>query len=113
MNANGAARWAKLMVETLDDSKIHMTDDQRIRPSINTFLAYFFDKYALDFDFSYSPVFGDTNPPVKRKINFMNMTSEAIEALTVAELREALVNRGVDASVYPGKKELVNKALNM
>lgn len=113
MNSKGAARWAKLMVETLDDSNIHMTEDPRVRPSINTFLAYFFDKYALDFEFSYSHVFGDTNPSVKRKINFMNMTSEAIDALTETELREALVGRGVDASVYRGKKELVNKALNM
>ena len=67
----------------------------------------------MEFEFSYSHVFGDTNPSVKRKINFMNMTSEAIEALTETELREALVGRGVDASVYRGKKELVNKALNM
>ncbi len=113
MNDKGAARWVKLMVETLDDSAIHMTADTRVRPSINTFLTHFLRKYAADFRFKTSSVFGETNPPVIRKINFMNMTSEAIEALTEIELRDALVGRGVDTSEYHNKKELVNKALIM
>ena len=113
MNEKGAAHWAKLMVETLDDTAVHMTSDPRVRTSLNTFLAYFFDKYATDFNFKYDSVFGATNPAVTRKINFMNMTSDAVEALTETELREALVGRGVDLSEYRGKKELVSKALNM
>ncbi len=113
MNEKGAARWASLMVATLNDSAIHMTEDARVRPSINTFLTYFLGKYAKEFGFKPSSVFGSTNPPVKFKVNFMNMTSDAIEALTETELREALVGRGVDASKYRGKKELVNKALEM
>jgi len=113
MNEKGAAHWAKLMVDTLDDTQIHMTDDPRVRPSINTFLAYFFDKYAVDFNFKHNSVFGETNQPVVRKINFMNMTSEAIDALSETDLRAALVGRGVDTSKFTDKKELVTKALNM
>ena len=90
-----------------------MTADPRVRPGINTFLTHFLRKYAEDFQFKTSSLFGETNPPVIRKINFMNMTSEAIEALTVTELRDALAGRGVDPSRYHDKKELVNKALNM
>ncbi len=113
MTEKGAALWAKLMVETLDDSAIHMTTDPRVRPSLNTFLTFFFDKYATDYNFKTDRMFGETNPAVTRKINFLNMTSDAIEALTETELRDALVGRGVDMSEYRGKKELVSKALNM
>jgi len=110
MTEKGAERWTKLMLETLDTSAQHMTDDPRVRPALNTFLSYFMGKYAQEFAFENKSVFGDTNPPVRRKINFMNMTTEAIEALGEAELREALEALGVDASQYPGKPELVNKA---
>lgn len=113
MNEKGAKRWVKLMAEALDDSEIHMTDDARVRPSINTFLTHFFGKYATEFNFSNLETFGDTNPPVKHKINFMNMTSDAIEALPESDLKEALVGRGVDISTYRDKTELVNKALSL
>jgi len=113
MNEKGAKRWVKLMVEGLDNSGIHMTDDARVRPSINTFLAHFFDKYATEFNFSNLETFGDTNPPVRRKINFMNMTSDAIETLPENDLKEALVGRGVDVSMYGDKADLVNKALSL
>jgi len=113
MNEKGAKRWVKLMVEALDDSENYMTDDARVRPSINTFLTHFFGKYATEFNFSNLETFGDTNPPVKHKINFMNMTSDAIEALPESDLKEALVGRGVDVSMYRDKSELVNKALSL
>jgi len=113
MNDKGAVRWVKLMVETLDDSAIHMTSDPRVRTSLNTFLSYFFDKYAADFDFGSGLVFGETNPPLTRKVNFMSMTSDAIEALGETELRVALVGRGVDEKKYQDKKQLLNKALSM
>lgn len=111
MNDKGAERWAKLMVETLNDTAQHMTNDERVRPSINTFLAHFFGKYAEEFKFSNDAMFGKTNAAFVRKINFMNMTTEAIEALSEEELKEALVGRGVDISKYPDKPALVNKAL--
>jgi truncated hemoglobin YjbI len=111
MTDKGAALWTKLMLESLEASKAHMTDDPRVRPAINTFLSYFMGKYAQEFAFENKSVFGDTNPAVKRKINFLKMTTEAIEALTEDELRAALEDNGVDASQYPGKQELVNKAL--
>ncbi len=41
------------------------------------------------------------------------MTSDAIEALTETELKEALIGRGVDVSNYQDKTELVNKALSL
>lgn len=113
MNNKGAQRWVKLMVEALDASDNHMTDDPRVRLSLNTFLTHFFGKYANDFGFENRETFGDINPPLKRKINFMNMTSDAIEALPEDELREALVGRGVDVNGYQNREELVSKALNM
>ena len=113
MNNKGAERWMKLMLETLNVSSEYMTGDKRVRISINTFLTYFFGKYAEEFKFSNTAIFGNTNPPVKRKINFLNMTSDAIEALTESELKEALILRGVDVSTYKNKTDLVNKALRL
>jgi truncated hemoglobin YjbI len=113
MNKKGAKRWSQLMIDTLDHSTQHITDDPRIRPGINTFLTHFMSKYSQEFTFENRSMFGPTNPPVKRKIDFLKMTTEAIEALPEAELGEALEERGVDVSKYNGKKELVNKALMM
>ena len=113
MNEKGAARWSQLMVDTLDASEQHMTDDPRVRPSINTFLTHFMGKYAEEFAFENHSVFGATNPPIKRKINFLKMSADAIEALTETELRDALEERGVNASIYSNKDALVNKALMM
>ncbi len=113
MNDKGAERWSQLMIGTLDASTQHTNSDSRIRPSINTFLTHFMGKYSQEFAFENRAVFGPTNPPFKRKINFLNMTTEAIEALTETELSEALEERGVDVSKYTGKEELVSKALMM
>ena len=113
MNEKGAERWSRLMVDTLEDSAQHMTDDPRVRPSINTFLTHFMGKYSQEFAFENCSVFGATNPAIVRKINFLRMTTEAIGALTENELREALKDRGVDVSKYGGKEDLVNKALMM
>lgn len=113
MNDKGAQRWSQLMLDTLDASAEHMTDDPRIRTSINTFLSHFMAKYSEDFGFENRSFFGDTNPQFKQKINFLKMSKEAIEALTENELRNALIERGFDAGNYVGKDELVNKALMM
>jgi hypothetical protein len=113
LDEKGAKRWVKLMVDALNASDNHMTDDPRVRPSLNTFLTHFFSKYASDFGFETRETFGDINPPLKRKTNFMNMTSDAIEALSEDELKEALISRGVDVTEYQNKEELVNKALNL
>lgn len=111
MNDAGAQRWVKLMCETLDASDDLMTDDPRVRTSINTFLSYFMTKYADDFDFEDRHVFGETNPPLKRRVNFMKMTEESIATLSEQELSEALAEHGVDVSQYQSKEALVNKAL--
>ena len=113
MNEKGAKRWVKLMVEALDDSQIHMTDDPRVRAGINTFLTHFFGKYADEFNFKNCETFGDTNSPFKRKINFMNMTIDAVEALSEAELKVGLIGRGIDITQYRDKRDLVNKALSL
>ena len=113
MNEKGAKRWVKLMVETLDDSADHMTQDTRVRTSINTFLTHFFAKYATEFNFENRETFGATNPPMRQKINFMNMTSDAIEAMSETELKEALLDRGVDIVDFHDKMQLVNKALSL
>ncbi|WP_417415284.1 hypothetical protein [Hoeflea sp.] len=111
MNERGAARWTRLMVETLGACENHMTADPRVRPALNTFLDHFMGKYAREFAFENTSVFGELNPPVRRKINFLKMTAEAIEALGEDELRAALEENGVDTSKYPGKQELIDKAL--
>ena len=113
MNDRGAARWIELMVETLNDPDIDYTDDERVRPAINTFLDFFVGKYAKEFDFEVTSVFGETNPPLKRRINFMNMSSDQVEALTKEEIIDELEARGVDVSEYTGKQALVNKALSL
>lgn len=113
MNEEGAGRWVSLMVEALDASADLMTEDARVRPGINTFLAHFFDRYATEFKFRNLETFGDTNPPYKVKVNFMNMSAEAIDAMSEEDLREALTGRGVDVSTYPDKQALVSKALSL
>lgn len=113
MNEKGAERWSRLMIETLDSSAQYMTEDPRVRPSINTFMTHFMSKYSQEFAFENRSVFGATNPLIKRRINFLKMTSAAIEALTETELSVALEESGVDVSKYNGKEALVNKALMM
>ena len=113
MDEKGAKRWVKLMVEALKDTQHLMTADPRVRPSLNTFLTHFFAKYATDFGFKNIETFGDINPSLRRKINFMNMTTIAIEALTEEELRAALIDRGLDLPKNYTKAYLVQKALNL
>jgi len=113
MNDKGAERWSRLMLATLDASSGLLTGDPRVRTSINTFLAHFMTKYADEFAFENRSYFGETNGPFKRKINFMKMTEQAIEALSEDELSTALAERGVDISMYEGKDALVSKALMM
>lgn len=111
MNDKGAQRWSQLMLDTLEASGKDMTDDPRIRISINTFLSHFMAKYSEDFGFENRSIFGETNAAFKQRINFLKMSKDAIEALSESELRSALIDRGVDVSNYGGKKDLVNKAL--
>lgn len=113
MNEKGAERWSQLMLDALDASEDLMSHDPRVRPSVNTFLSHFMSKYSQEFEFENRSYFGETNPTLKRKINFMKMTEQAIEALSDAELCEALAERGVDVSRYQGKEALVRKALMM
>lgn len=111
MNDKGAQRWSQLMRDTLEESAKHMTDDPRIRTSINTFLAHFMVKYSDDFEFKNRSFFGETNPTFKQTINFMQMSTEAIEALSEAKIRGALTELGVDVTPYISKKDLVDKVL--
>jgi len=111
MNEKGAQRWVKLMVDTLNNPSIDLTEDQRVRPSINTFLSHFLSKYEAEFDFVVNNDIGETNSPFKRRINFTNMTDDAIEALSAAELKEALIARGVDVNTYENKADLVKRAM--
>lgn len=113
MNDKGAERWVKLMLQTLNDPSLDLTDDSRVRPAINTFLAHFMTKYADDFQFTDCHSFAELNKTIKRSINLLNMTSDAIEALSEEELRAALVSRDVDISQLGSKARLVNKALSL
>lgn len=113
MNDKGAERWVKLMIETLNDPKNDLTDDPRVRPALNTFLSHFMEKYADEFSLQDTADFGKTNPAVKRRINFMNMTSDAINALEMEEIKDELMARGIDIADYTTKEQLVNKALSL
>ncbi len=113
MNSRGAERWAKLMVQALDESEKHMLEDPRVRISINTFLTHFMKKYEVDFGFKTIELFGATNAPVKSKLNFLNMTDASIEVLSETDLREGLSGRGVDVSEITDKAELIRKAKNL
>ena len=113
LDEKGARRWVRLMVQALESSQHLMTDDPRVRLSINTFLAHFFAKYASDFKFKNRESFGETNPPFRPKINFMNMAAKSIEALSEEDLRDALIARGIDLGGLVSKDDLVQKALNL
>ena len=113
MNEKGAKRWIELMVKTLNDPTLDLTDDPRVRPAINTFLNFFMGKYESDFQFSAVETFGQLNPAVKRRINFLKMSSEEVEALDIADLKDALTARGIDISQLADKQALVNKALSL
>jgi truncated hemoglobin YjbI len=113
MNNKGAARWSQLMLETLDTSAQFMTDDMRVRTSINTFLTHFMGKYSQEFNFENRSFFGEVNGEFKQMINFMNLTENAINAFTENDLRTALIGRGIDVSIYNDKAELVRKALTL
>ena len=103
----------KLMIETLDESEQYMTNDNRVRTSINTFLTHFMEKYMLDFGFEIDKLFTPTNKPIIRKINFLNMTDAAIEDLSETELREGLAGRGANLEKLVDKSELVRLAKNL
>jgi hypothetical protein len=61
MNDRGAARWVKLMNETLEACGHHMTDDPRMRIAIITFLTHFLGKYAVEFGLGDVGAFGEVN----------------------------------------------------
>jgi len=113
MNARGAKRWVELMNATLDDHGLDLTSDTRVRTAINTFLSYFMAKYAEDFKFDNQFVFGEVNQPYKNRINFLNLTSDQIEALPETVLRDELLARRIDVSQFSDKQALVNKALSL
>lgn len=113
MNGKGAERWVKIMVQTLDESEEYMTGDTRVRPSINTFLSYFIQKYATEFEFKTYGIFGTTNTAFKRKVNFLNMTEAEIEAMPENDLRESLIGRGKLITKDTSKRELIKIAKNI
>ena len=51
--------------------------------------------------------------PFRRKINFMNMTSKSIGALSEENLRATLIARSVDLGGKLSNAGLVQKALNV
>jgi len=113
MNDKGAARWVELMKSTLDAPDLDLTEDPRVRPALNTFLGFFMDKYADDFQFENRFVFGENNQPLKLRVNFLKMSDDQINALTEDVLREELVARNIDTSQFSDKQALVNKALSL
>lgn len=113
MNTRGAERWVNLMKTTLDESAQDLTRDQRVLPALNTFLSYFLDKYADDFNFINRFSFGEINQPLIQRINFLKLSSDEIEALPEELLRQELTARGIDVTQLLDKEALVNKALSL
>ena len=111
MTDKGAALWTALMRDTLDANMNIMTDDPRVRISINTFLDHFMGNYMRDFSFEVPNIFGPTNPAYAQRVNFMRMTQDQIAALSEDEIRTALTELGVDTTVYRDKAALLQKAL--
>ncbi|NVJ93484.1 MAG: hypothetical protein HWE34_17590 [Methylocystaceae bacterium] len=113
MNDKGAARWVELMVQTLGEPDIDWTDDPRVRVALNTFLACFMAKYAQDFSFEdvFDSAFGQTNGRYKRRINFLKLSEDQIQALRYEELYDALQARRVQVNDQMSKAMLVSKAL--
>ena len=93
----------------LDDALV-FTDDDRIERMFDALHRHAGDLQIIVLNRSF---FGKTNPAYRRKINFMKMTEQAIEALSEDELSAALADRGVDVSKYEGKAAKVKKALMM
>jgi truncated hemoglobin YjbI len=113
MNKKGAERWIKLMTQTLNETENYMAKDSRVRPSLNTFLSHFIQKYATEFKFKTHGIFGPTNSPFKRKINFLNMTETEIEFMPEGELREGLIGRGLDVQKNATQSALIKMAKNL
>ena len=113
MNNRGAERWVMLMKSTLDDLPADFCKDPRVRPAINTFLAHFMSKYAEEFKFKREWIFGETNPPLKRALNLLRMSTEEIEALPDADLVEVLVQRGYELEQFTSREMLINKVLSL
>lgn len=113
LNDKGAKRWCELMLQTLGDPSLDLGDDPRVRASLNTFLSYFMEKYAAEFNFKETGYFGVSNPALKRRINLMKLSSDEIEALPESDLQQVLAARGVDLSLHQGKAALVSKALSL
>ena len=111
LNDRGAQRWLELMIQTLNDPSLDLTEDPRVRPALNTFLNFFMGKYARDFRFNNSADFGALNPPLKHRLNFMNMSEDDISALSLEALKDELISRGVDVSHYKDKRDYINRAL--
>jgi len=87
LDGRGARRWAYHMRRGLDDRAPHLNAvDPRIRGAIGTFLMFFMDKYASQFDFDASEIdFGETTFPL-RNDNSNGNTTEAAAATVSSSL---------------------------
>jgi len=66
MTLQGATKWTRYMREALNHETRNLDKiDPRARPAMNSFLAYFMDKYAATFEFDSSELyFGELIKPV-------------------------------------------------
>jgi len=77
-------------------------------------MQYHGGEFRLNFHHNHNAsVIGELNPRVIRRINFMNMTSEQVEALSEVDIKAELQARGVDVSELTNKQALINKALSL
>ena len=51
LNKNGAKVWINHMIDALNNKKIDLTSDKRVKPCIYTFLIFFMKKYATEYNF--------------------------------------------------------------
>lgn len=154
MTSEGGREWVSIMTRVLDEACAQpggalvrhfggdMAQVARVRCSLNTFLGWFLDDYAQQFNFDAScgmagPLFGQRNPPIgtdgrvlmaspttaaspasnaaatSAAPSLLDLDEAQIRALGVKELRAALIRHKVDVSKMLEKDELVAAALRL
>lgn len=80
MNIKRTGQWVKLMTATLDDLNCNYTDNPRVRPAINTLLAYFPGSMLMNSNLTIVSVLETTTPMRQtyqpNEHDFVNMTPD-------------------------------------
>lgn len=116
MTREGALRWTEHMVHTLDDHDTLLASyHPEARMAINSFLEFFMDYYAKQFQFS-THTRHDTSlsfEPRTPSISLRQKNKEELQQLPMNRLLLGLAAEGIDTAGCLDKETLVDKALNL